>query len=59
MAQNFRRYTLNGVGTAAADIPDGTNFDSYDTLVGIHVANVTIRLLLRFTLMTAPTTSIW
>ena len=30
MAQNFRRYTLNGVGTAAADIPDGSNFDSYD-----------------------------
>ena len=41
MAQNFRRYTLNGVGTAAADIPDGANFDSYDTLVGIHLANVT------------------
>ena len=41
MAQNFRRYTLNAVGTAAADIPDGSDFDSYDTLVGIHVANVT------------------
>ena len=41
MAQNFRRYTLNAVGTAAADIPDGSNFDSYDTLVGIHIANVT------------------
>ena len=41
MAQNFRRYTLNAVGTAAADIPDGTNFDSFDTLVGIHIANVT------------------
>jgi hypothetical protein len=41
MAQNFRRYTLNGVGTGEADIPDGANFDSYDTLVGIHLANVT------------------
>jgi len=41
MAQNFRRYTRNAVGTAAADIPDGANFDSYDTLVGIHLANVT------------------
>lgn len=41
MAQNFRRYTLNAVGTAAADIPDGANFDSYDTIVGIHIANVT------------------
>lgn len=41
MAQNFRRYTLNAVGTAAADIPDGANFDSFDTIVGIHLANVT------------------
>lgn len=40
MAQNFRRYTLKSVGTTAADIPDGANFDSYDTLVGIHVANI-------------------
>ena len=32
MAQNFRRYTLNGVGTAAADIPDGANFDPPITL---------------------------
>ena len=40
MAQNFRRYTLSAVGTAAADIPDGTNFDSYDTLVGIHCTNI-------------------
>jgi hypothetical protein len=40
MAQNFRRYTLSAVGTTAADIPDGANFDSYDTLVGIHIANI-------------------
>lgn len=40
MAQNFRRYTLSAVGTVAADIPDGANFDSYDTLVGIHIANI-------------------
>lgn len=39
MAQNFRRYTLQGVGTSAADIPDGANFDSYDTIVGIHMTN--------------------
>ena len=39
MAQNFRRYTLQGVGTAAADIPDGANFDSLDTIVGINLAN--------------------
>ena len=30
MAQNFRRYTENNVGTSAVDIPDGSNFDSYD-----------------------------
>ena len=41
MAQNFRRYTLNAVGTVAASIPAGSSFDSYDTLVGIHLANVT------------------
>jgi len=40
MAQNFRRYTLNNVGTVAQDIPDGSNFDSYDTLVGISLSNV-------------------
>ena len=39
MAQNFRRYTLSQVGTVAADIPDGANFDTYDTIVGIMLAN--------------------
>ena len=41
MAQNFRRYMLQGVGTSTADIPDGTDFDSYDTIVGIHMTNTT------------------
>jgi len=38
MAQNFRRYTNNDVGTSAV-----TSFtsDSYDTVVGISVANIT------------------
>ena len=38
MAQNFRRYTNNNVGTAAV-----TSFtaDSFDTVVGISVANIT------------------
>ena len=40
MAQNFRRYTLNTVGTVAQDIPDGSNFDTYDAIVGIMLANV-------------------
>lgn len=45
MAQNFRRYSLSQVGTAAADVPDGANFDSYDTIVGIHIANVTSNVI--------------
>ena len=40
MAQNFRRYTLNNVGTVAQDIPDGSNFDTYDAIVGIMLSNV-------------------
>ena len=39
MAQNFHRYAVRNVGTAATDIPDGANFDSVDTIVGIHCAN--------------------
>jgi len=46
MAQNFRRYSLNAVGTAAADIPDGVNFDSYDTIVGIHMTNILTQAIL-------------
>jgi hypothetical protein len=38
MAQNFRRYTSNNVGTSAATI---LTANSYDTIVGIYVANVT------------------
>ena len=40
MAQNFRRYTLNTVGTVAQDNPDGSNFDTYDAIVGIMLSNV-------------------
>ena len=40
MAQNFRRYTLNAVGTGAQDIPDGSNFDTYDAIVGISLGNI-------------------
>ncbi len=38
MAQNFRRYTSNNVGTGAATL---FTSDSYDTVVGISVSNVT------------------
>jgi hypothetical protein len=37
MAQNFRRYTANGIGTSAVTL---VTADSYDTIVGISVANV-------------------
>jgi hypothetical protein len=37
MAQNFRRYTSNNIGTAAATL---FTADSYDTVVGISVANI-------------------
>ncbi len=38
MAQNFRRYTSNDVGTSAATL---FTANSYDTVVGISVSNVT------------------
>lgn len=40
MAQNFRRYTQNNVGTVAADFPNGSNFGYYTAIVGIHLANI-------------------
>ena len=38
MGQNFRRYTFNNIGTSAETL---FTADSYDTVVGISVANVT------------------
>ena len=38
MAQNFREYTSNAVGTSAATL---FTANSYDTIVGISVSNVT------------------
>ena len=38
MAQNFRRFTSNDVGVSAATL---FTANSYDTVVGISVANVT------------------
>jgi len=43
MAQNFRRYTLNGVGTTATSIAAA---DSYDTIIGIRLANTTANIIL-------------
>jgi|TARA_R100001086_G_scaffold23781_1_gene11262 hypothetical protein len=41
MAQNFRRYIERNIGTSAVDVPDGSNFDSFDAIIGVHLANVT------------------
>ena len=38
MAQNFRRYTSNNVGTSAATL---LTANSFDTIVGISIANIT------------------
>ena len=40
MAQNFRRYTEYAVGATPVDIPDGSDFDTYDTIIGISVSNI-------------------
>jgi len=37
MAQNFRRYTSNNVGTSAATV---FTADSYDTIINIRLANI-------------------
>ena len=39
MAQNFRQYKERNIGTSAVDFPNGTNFDSFDCIVGIRLAN--------------------
>ena len=38
MAQNFRRFTSNNVGTGATTV---LTANSFDTIVGISLANVT------------------
>ncbi len=39
MAQNFRQYKERNIGTTPVDMPNGSNFDSYDCIVGIRLAN--------------------
>tara|TARA_R100001163_G_C5002994_1_gene151476 strand:+ start:99 stop:776 length:678 start_codon:yes stop_codon:yes gene_type:complete len=45
MAQDFERHFVTGVGTIAQDIPDGTDFNSDDAIVGIHLANTTLNTI--------------
>lgn len=47
MAQNFRRYTINSVGTVAQDVPDGANFPTgFHTIISIRLANVTSNMVM-------------
>lgn len=46
MAQNFRRLLLAGVGTTVADMPDGADFQHYNTVVGINLSNTTDNMIL-------------
>ena len=53
MAQNFRRYTINAVGTVAQDVPDGANFPTasgggtgYHTVISIRLSNVTSNMVM-------------
>mgnify|MGYP003135795734 FL=1 len=41
MAQNFRQYKFKEIGTSATDIPDGSNFDSFDCIISIRMTNIT------------------
>ena len=45
MAQDFKRYAFPNIGTTPTDAPDGTNFTTNDTIVGIHLANKTDNLI--------------
>jgi hypothetical protein len=40
MAQDFKRYFEKTVGTTPVDIPNGADFDTNDTIIGISVANI-------------------
>jgi|TARA_R110002153_G_scaffold85366_1_gene213174 hypothetical protein len=47
MAQLFRRYALTGIGTAEADMPDGSDFPTgFHALVGVHVTNTSANMVL-------------
>lgn len=57
MPQLFRRHIVTGVGTTAADLPSGSDFDSYDTLVGIHMANTSENAITASAFMTSDTSA--
>ena len=54
MSQLFRRYKMRDVGTSAQDAPDGTDFDTFDTIVGIHCANRATKVNLNIYILKKP-----
>ena len=40
MAQDFKRYFERAVGTTPVDRPNGSDFDTNYTIIGISVANI-------------------
>lgn len=56
MAQNFRQYKMRAIGTSNTDVPDGSNFDSYDCLIGIHLTNITSNAITVSCFMTVSNT---
>ena len=53
MAQDFERNFLTGVGTTPQDIPDGSDFNSDDTLIGINMANTSANAITASCFMTS------
>ena len=56
MAQNFRRYTSNSVGTSATSVYTA---NSYDTIVGISVANISTSSVLADVIINDGTNDIY
>jgi len=53
MAQDFERNFLTGVGVTPLDIPDGSDFNSDDTIIGIHMANTSANSITASCFMTS------
>ena len=57
MAQDFERLFLTGVGTTPQDIPNGSDFNSDDTLIGIKIANTSSNAITASCFMTSSVLS--
>ena len=41
MAQDFRQDKLREIGAGTGEVPNGTNFDSFDCIISIRMTNIT------------------